>query len=755
MSIPPPAPRSVPPPGAVKAPPATAAANEPEARRRRLRLRRKRPSPWAFFKDFPRVLPYLRPHRKLAAGSLGIVFASTAMALLSPWPLAILIDTVLGNDPLPSLLGVLDGLGRYELLAFAVITGLVVTGLEHGLAVVDDYINTKLDQSMVLELRSDMFRHAHRLSLAWHDQKKTGMLMYQINDQASAVGSITVSLPPLLQSVLTLVGMFVVVYLIEPSLALVALSVVPFIYYSAGYYARRIQPRIMHVRNLEGTSLAIVHEAMSMMRVIIAFGRESYEYRRFRKQSKEAVDARVDLTVRQTLFSLVVTMTTAIGSALVLAYGAYHVLKDRMTAGELLVVMGYIAALYKPLEQISHTVSSLQQQFISLRNALDLLDTEPDIVERADAIAFDRAAGAVAYENVSFGYSGRPGTLKDVSFEAPAGARVAVVGPTGAGKSTLLHLLPRFYDPKHGRVLIDGHDVRDLRLDALRAQISIVQQEPLLFAGSIRANIAYGRLDASEQEILDAARAANAHDFISALPKGYDTDLGERGAKLSGGERQRISVARAFLKDAPILILDEPTSAIDSRTEAVILEALARLMEGRTTFMVAHRLSTIRDSDLILVVNHGAIVEQGTHDELLDAGGLYAELHDAQHGAPRRQAAAVIGADGLSELTKAIAEGRERGGDLAGPALAELARAMAARDADGAALADDGQEAVWLLAGATWPLLRDGCTDRLRELAGGGGNGERGLDEAAEMARQMLSDLGLEAPAPALQEVPR
>ena len=758
MSIPSPAPRSVPPPSATPPVPEPIAAEPTDSDRpppRRLRLRRKRPSPWAFFKDLPRVLPYLRPHRKLAAGSLVIVFASAAMALLAPWPLAILIDTVLGNDPLPSLLGVLDGVGRYELLAFAVIAGLVVTGLEHGLAVVDDYVNTKLDQSMVLELRSDMFRHAHRLSLAWHDEKKTGMLMYQVNDQASAVGSITVSLPPLLQSVLTLTGMFVVVYLIEPTLALVALSVVPFIYYSAGYYARRIQPRILHVRNLEGTSLTIVHEAMAMMRVIIAFGREPYEYRRFRKHSTVAVDARVDLTVRQTLFSLVVTMTTAIGSALVLAYGAYHVLKGRMTAGELLVVMGYIAALYKPLEQISHTVSSLQQQFISLRNALDLLDTEPDIVERPDAVAVQRVAGHVAYEGVSFGYRGRPGTLMDVSFEARAGARVAVVGPTGAGKSTLLHLLPRFYDPHQGRVLVDGRDIRDLRLDALRAQISIVQQEPLLFAGSIRANIAYGRLEASEDEVFAAAQAANAHDFISALPKGYDTHLGERGAQLSGGERQRIAVARAFLKDAPILILDEPTSAIDSRTEAVILEALGRLMEGRTTFMVAHRLSTIRNSDLILVVNHGAIVEQGTHEELLDAGGLYGELHDAQHGAPRRQAAAAIGADGLSELTKAIAEGRERGGDVSGPALAELARAMATRDADGAALADDGQEAVWLLAGATWPLLREGSPDRLRELAAGGGNGECGLDEAAAMARRMLSDLGLEAPAPRFEEMSR
>jgi len=745
---------SIPPPTRDKGAPAPqpTPAEEPSSRWRR---RRERPSPWAFFADFPRVLPYLRPHRRLAGASLLMVVVSTVMALASPWPLAILVDSVLGNHPLPSVLSALDGVGRYELLAFAVLAGLVVTGLEHGLAVVDEYVNTRLDQNMVLDLRSDMFRHAHRLSLAWHDHKKTGMLMFQINNQAATIGSITVSIPPLIQSVLTLAGMFYVVYRIEPTLALVALSVVPFIYYSAGYYARRIQPRVLRVRNLEGTSLAIVHEAMAMLRVIVAFGREQYEHRRFRAQAREAVDARVDLTVRQTLFSLVVTMTTAIGSALVLAFGAYYVIQKRMSVGELLVVMGYIAALYKPLEQISHTVSSLQQQFISLRNALNLLDTEPEILERPDAVAVRRVAGDIAFEDVSFGYSGRPGTLRDISFAAPPGSRIAVVGPTGAGKSTLLHLLPRFYDPQRGRVLIDGHDIRDLRLDALRAQISIVAQEPLLFAGSIRSNIAYGRLDAGEAEIVAAARAANAHDFISALPKGYDTELGERGAMLSGGERQRISVARAFLKDAPILILDEPTSAIDSRTEAVILEALARLMEGRTTFMVAHRLSTIRDSDLILVLNRGAIVEQGTHDELLDAGGLYAELHDAQNAAPRRRAAAAIGADGLSELTKAIVAGREQGAELAGPALAELARAMAAREADPVALADDGLQAVWLLIGAAWPLLADGSPERLHELADGGGDGAPGLEEAAEMARQMLADLGLQSASPTLAEVPR
>jgi ATP-binding cassette subfamily B protein/subfamily B ATP-binding cassette protein MsbA len=696
------------------------------------RRRDDRPSAWAFFRDFPRVLPYVRPHRRLAGVSISLVAIGSLTALLSPWPLAIMIDTVLGNKPLPSLLGPIAGLGRYELLALAVGAGLLLTGLEHGLAVVDNYVNTKLDQSMVLDLRSDMFWHAQRLSLAFHDRTRTGQLMFEINNQAGAVGSIAVAIPPLLQSVVTIVGMFVILLRLDPELALLSLMVVPPIYLSAGYYARRIQPRVVDVRHLESMSLTIVHEAMTMMRVIVAFGREGYEWRRFRKQGEQAVAARVNLTVRQTMFSLVVTMTTAIGTSLVLGVGAYHVIHRDLTAGELLVVMGYVAALYKPLEQISNTVSGLQEQFITLRGALNLLDTDPEIHERPDAATVARARGHVTVENVSFSYAARRGTLADVSFDAPPGTRVAVVGPTGAGKSTLLSLIPRFYDAEQGRILLDGVDVRHLTLKSLRAQVSMVWQEPLLFSATLGDNIRYGRLDATEDDIVRAAKAANAHDFISRLPHGYGTLIGERGARLSGGERQRVSVARAFLRDAPILILDEPTSSIDSQTEAVILEAVERLMEGRTTFMVAHRLSTIVNADLILVLNHGRVVEHGTHDELLRLEGLYSQLHAAQNGA-RRGAAAAVSADQLSDLTTAIVEGRESGSGLSGPALAELARAMSTR-------ADDEPDEAWALLAAAWPLLSEGSPERLRELAARNGSG----GDASRLARRLLTDLGLE-----------
>jgi len=438
------------------------------------------------------------------------------------------------------------------------------------------------------------------------------------------------TVPPLVQSVLTLLGMFWITFLIDPKLALLSLTVVPFLYYSVHYYVKHIQQRLLEVKGMEGESLSIIHEAVSMLRVIVAFGREDHEYRRFRDQGERTIDARIKLTVRQTLFSLAVNTITAAGTTLVLGYGAYHDLQGHLTVGELLVVMAYIAAIYKPLETISTTIGSLQEVFMALRVALDLLDTQPEIQDLPGAVALKRAWGRITFEEVHFNYDNRVATLKNISFEAQAGQVVGVVGPTGAGKTTLVSLVPRFYDVKQGRILVDGMDIRQVTLASLRQQISIVLQEPMLFSCSIAENIRYGRLDASMDEIIAAARAANAHDFIRGLPKKYETEVGERGVKMSAGERQRISVARAFLKDAPILILDEPTSSIDSKTEAIILEALDRLMVGRTTFLIAHRLSTIHKADLLLVMDHGRLVEQGTHEELLQKRGLYRQMHDLQ-----------------------------------------------------------------------------------------------------------------------------
>jgi ABC-type multidrug transport system fused ATPase/permease subunit len=583
-------------------------------------------------KYLPRVLHYLRPYWHLAVVSVALIALSAMAGLLMPWPLQFLVDNVLQNQPLPAFLSRIVGPApdRFGLLIAAVTAGVVVTLLMHGLTVLDNYVNTRIEQSMVLDFRSDLFQHAQRLSLAFHDRRRSGKLIFAINSQADAAARVVMTIPALAQSVLTLVGMLWILFVMEPTLALVSLAVLPFLYYSVNYYMTHIESRLMAVRSMEGESLSIIHEAVSMLRVIVAFGREDHEHRRFRRQGEEVINARVNLTVRQTLFSLVVNTITATGTALALGVGAYQVMQGRLTVGQLLVVMAYIAGVYKPLETISTTVGSLQAMFISVQVAFDLLDTQPEIIDAPDARSMERATGAVAFERISFNYRDRVDTLKEISFEVASGQAVAIVGPTGAGKTTLASLIPRFYDAREGRILIDGIDIKALKVKSLRDQMSIVLQEPLLFSGSIADNIRYGRLDAGMEAIIEAARAANAHGFIMRLPRQYETEIGERGAQLSGGERQRIAVARAFLKDAPILILDEPTSSIDSRTEAVILDALDRLMVGRTTFMIAHRLSTIRRADLILVMNQGRLVEHGTHQELLSREGLYKQLYEMQ-----------------------------------------------------------------------------------------------------------------------------
>jgi ATP-binding cassette subfamily B protein len=598
---------------------------------------------WSLWRILPRTWPYLRPYWRLGSLSFVLMLLASVATLAQPWPLATMIDQVTHKKAEAGFL-FFGAENRYTILAITVAAMVGVILLSHGLTVINSFLDTKLEQNMILDLRSDLFDHCQRLSLTFHDARRTGELMSRINYQASALGSIVMAFPPMVQSLLTLVGMATIAFLIDWQLALMSLSVVPLIYYALGLYGTRIVPRLQRVQGLEWQSLSIVNEAMSMLRVIVSFGREGDEHRRFRDQGQTAVDERVKLTVRQTGFTLAVNAATAGGTALVFFFGFRAVFKGDITIGALIVLINYIAAIYSPLEAISSTVGSMHQHFVALNSSFELLDLEPEITERADAIELDRARGAVKYEQVHFAYQGRANTLRDVSFDVAAGRRVAIVGPTGAGKTTLISLLIRFYDPREGRILIDGTDIRRLSLKSLRSQISLVLQEPLLFSGTIAENIRYGRLDASLDEVVEAARAANAHDFISRLPDAYETVLGEGGARLSGGERQRICVARAFIKDAPILVLDEPTSSIDSKTENVILDALEELMEDRTSFMIAHRLSTIRDADLILVMNHGELVQQGTHDELVEAEGLYRQLHEAQTRRRRKRGAGALAA---------------------------------------------------------------------------------------------------------------
>ncbi len=670
-------------------------------------------SKWAAWKDAPYAIRYAKPYSKSWFAAIGLMAVSAGLAVLMPWPLAFLIDSVLQHDkPIPGPIAGLVGTSPIRLVAFAAVATLLINALLQGVALLYEYITTKMDQRMLLDLRSDLFQHAQRLSFAYHDRTKTGSFIYRVNSMATSAGNIVMALPPVAQALFTLVGMFWVSYRIDPMLALLAMSIVPPIYYALGHYSQRVLPAVREVAGREMEAISIVHEVLTTLRLVVAFGRERFELMRYRTQAEGALRARVQVTVRQTLFSFVVETLTAAGTGLVMGFGAYHVLTGHLSVGDLTVILAYIAAIYSPVQQISGTLGSLQNDLFHLHKCKELLDMEPEVKEPPDPVDIGRATGDIRYERVHFAYHRRANTLVDVDFHIEPGRRVAVLGPTGAGKTTLVSMLVRYHDPKQGRILLDGQDLRTLSLKSLRTQIAVVHQEPILFSGTIADNIRYGRLDASMREVVEAAKAANAHDFVMRLPHGYDTELGERGAQLSGGERQRISIARAFVRDAPILILDEPTSSIDSKTEAVILDALERLMEGRTTILIAHRLSTIRGADVILVLDEGRLVEMGSHDELLARDGLYTQLWNAQVGyRPRTSSAREAGLEGsrIAELAREL-------GATSDARRLEARKELAEADRD--ELIAWARDAVRVSLLAIDPDRRDAAIDFLRDALG-------------------------------------
>jgi ABC-type multidrug transport system fused ATPase/permease subunit len=499
-----------------------------------------------------------------------------------------------------------------------------------------EYVKTRINTGMNLRFAADLFNHLLRLSFKYHDQTTVGDSIYRVNSDTGFVSTMIWSnFRHVLTAVVTFAGMLWIVVRLDWQVALLALGVVPVQYISVGLYGRLFNEKAKRIKIMESKAQSFMQEALSCLRVVKAFGQEEREHGRAVDQRWRAVRARIHLDLQESIFSFALRFLSRIDRSAVLLLCAYHVFQGRLTIGSLLVVMTYVGQLQDPIDAIGGVLTDMQDSLVSAERVFEVLDVEPEIKDRPGAKALERVDGTVVFEDVSFGYDPSRQVVHRISFEARAGEVVALVGPTGAGKTTIASLLMRFYDPDSGRVTIDGEDLRDLSVQTLRDNVALVLQESVLFSGSIRDNIAYGRPGASLEEITEAAGFANAHDFISRLPDGYESPVGERGVRLSGGERQRIAVARAFLKNAPVLVLDEPTSSLDSRTEGVILDVLDRLMAGRTTFIIAHRLSTIRYADQILVLENGRIVESGVHDDLLLGKGLYSQLHRIQNGALR------------------------------------------------------------------------------------------------------------------------
>jgi len=585
-----------------------------------------------------KFLPYLRPYRGRFAWALIQVFLIAGFDLLKPWPLQLVIDHVLGGKPLSA--SWLADLSAGTLLVVACIA-LVLVNLGSGLlALLHNYTSIGVGQHMVNDLRGALYAHLQRLSLAFHGRQKVGDLMYRITADSFAVQTMIMNgLLPIVSALVLLAGMLAVLIPIDPLLTLLSLTIVPALFALIAVFNRRIATIATEVRERESMVYTLVQWAMSSIKVVQAFTKEEEEYGRFIGASRASLKATLSLYSWQTLYSAAVNTVIAIGTALVVYVGARSVLSGHLSLGQLVVFISYLAQLYVPVNQITQSWGLIAGARIGAQRCFEILETEADLKDGPRAFPPQGARGAVEWQQVSFRYRPEMPVLREVSLRIEQGTKVAIVGATGAGKSTLLSLVPRFFDPSTGRVLIDGVDVRDYRLKSLRQQIAMVLQPPLVFPISLRDNIAYGRPGAGDAEIERAARLARIHDLIVSLPQGYATVLGDN-ASLSEGEKQRLTIARAILRDAPILVLDEPTSALDVETEALVMEGIARLTEGRTNFIIAHRLSTVRSADLILVLRDGVIAEQGGFAELLRQGGVFAELYNTQFaGGDARSAA--------------------------------------------------------------------------------------------------------------------
>ena len=562
---------------------------------------------------YGRILGQARPYWRHIAGVFLLDLLASPLGLLAPVPLKIAVDSVIGNHPLPGLLEPVlpAGATHSGTIALFLAVGLLValTVVRQVQSLASSLLRTYTAEKLLLDFRTQLFRHAQRLSLAYHDMSGTADSVYRIQYDASAIQYVSLDgVVPFFRAGFTLVAMLCITLRIDWQFALVALAVSPGLYWVSQVSRRRRRVQSREVKTMESAAMAVVQEVLSAVRVVKAFGREDYEQDRYMRRSADILRARIRLGLAEGRFGLLIGLITSAGTAAALWLGVRHVQEGALTLGNLFLVMSYLSQLYEPLRTIGQKATSLQGYLASAERAFAILDQPPDVVERPNARPLARASGTVTFRNVCFAYHEGQPVLRDTSFEITPGTRVGIAGRTGAGKTTLLSLLTRFYDPVSGQILLDGVELRDYKVADLRNQFAIVLQEPVLFSTSIGENIAYARPEASEEEIVKAAKLADAHGFIVGLPDGYRTRVGERGMRLSGGERQRISLARAFLKDAPILLLDEPTSSVDLKTESTIMEAMDRLMRGRTTFIIAHRLSTLEGCDLRMELQNGRLV---------------------------------------------------------------------------------------------------------------------------------------------------
>ncbi|MBP2665032.1 MAG: lipid exporter, fused ATPase and inner rane subunit MsbA [Firmicutes bacterium] len=567
---------------------------------------------------YMRLLRYLKPYVPQTFMAVGCMLLGTAASLYVPWIVRDVIDGVLVNKDIMLLNTITAGI----VVVFA-LRGFFVYG--------QTYLMSYISQKIVIDLREALFRHFQRLSVSYFDHSRTGkVLSYMTNDVGALQGALAQNVIELSTESLTLVGSLVAMFYLHWQLALLTLVTVPLVAQAIKIFGVKLRKASGTMQQRAAEITSVLQEMIVSIRLIRLFVREDYEIDRFNRENENNFNAQMKAAQLSATLTPVVEFLAAIAVTIIVWYGGREVIGGNLTSGSLIAFLVYAVNISNPVKRLGNVYGSIQRAVAAAERVFDVLDISPEIQDAPDAIDLDPVQGQVAFKDVTFEYRTGEPALRNMSIDIPPGQVLAIVGPSGAGKSTIANLLPRFYDPQEGAIFIDGVDIKKVTVRSLREQIAMVPQETILFSASVYENILYGRLDATREEVMEAARASNAHDFILQLPEGYDTQIGERGCQLSGGQRQRISIARAILKDPRILILDEATSALDAESERLVQDALDKLMVGRTTLVIAHRLSTIQRADSIVVLDKGRMIECGRHAELLDAGGLYSKLYSLQ-----------------------------------------------------------------------------------------------------------------------------